>query len=254
MINILVKFTKLVTKIFEDLQSVFTLAKLASAEKVDLSKLNRTQYTNYAEYKNIYLDDGDLRLKPELRNCTDKQHMQQILDDDEKNYKPSQELYQLLQSHKHNSGTFILPKIQVHPQTQNSKMWIYYNINGGLSDELHVIPKSYIGLKHIDNVSSLEWMNFLKQLQKNGFEGSIKTALNPLDVKKTSDQIVMHGNTKLHAEIGLQTAEQIFKDQITFKDQGADRLFNNKWYSHAQWIAKNHKDWLDKKRRVHQLD
>jgi hypothetical protein len=243
------KFDILVAKIFEDIESVFKLAQIANNKHTDLSKLNRSQYIDFAEDNDVYLDDNDLRLKPQLRTAIDQEHLQQILKSDNNiDDKNMQKFYHMSAEHQASPGKLLMPGIEIHPATLHDQMWLYYYINGGLDDDLQEIHKSYIGLSNINDFNAKDWLSFLKQLQNEMFCGNVKTAQDPKQLKMMSDQIVMHGNTKEDADIALRVAKRHFGDKVTFEDQGVDKFFNGKWYSHAQWLSLAHKNRLSVKR------
>lgn len=248
------KFNELLYNIYENIESVFKLAKIASNKHADLSKLTRNQYIDFAEDNDVYLDDSDIRLKPQLRNAQDQEQLQHFLKPDNNiDAKNMQSFYNMSVEHQASPGKILWPGIEVHPATLHDQMWLYYYINGGLEEDLQEIHKSYIGLSNINDFNAKEWMSFLRKLQYEQFCGNVKTAQDPTTLKKMSDQIVMHGNTKEDADIALKVAKEHFGSKVVFEDQGIDHLFNGQWYSHTQWLTMIHKNRLDNKRIQKQI-
>lgn len=234
--------------ITENFTSIYTLAKCAEQEGIDLTKLNRNEYIHYAELHNCHLTSDMIRMNPQMRvACTDEQ-MQQILNTNNlAQDKQTRKFYRMSASHQASPNKEILPGVVIHPETTTNNMWLYYFINGGLTSQQGSIPKSYIGLKSVNYFQAQDWLLFLQQLQNAGFCGSVKTAQDPQQTRELSDQIVMHGNTQADAKLGLQVARKHFSNKIAFEDVGQDVEYNGKWYSHTQWLALNHKQRMHNK-------
>jgi len=244
------RFTELIYDVLHSLvesidkdtfNNVFYLAGIAEKEGVDLVKLTRKEYISYAEKHNCFLNSNIIRMHPSLRVALDGQQFEKLQEVDHTQFaKANRSFYRMSARHQADAGNEILPGVEVHPQTLNNPMWLYYTINGGLGEWNDSIPKAYVGLKDVGCYDEPTWMSFLQKLQQAGFSGSVKTLQNPQEARTISDQIVMHGKDKSDAQLGLIVAKQNYGDKVTFEDSGDDRKVNGEWKSYTQWLEREH--------------
>ena len=243
--NILYEY--ILTTFLEDVTDRFKLAKIAGQEGIDLTKLNRSQYIDYAEKHRIALDSDGIRMNPQLRIASDHNQLQQLANTNQlTGDRSTRHFYRMSAEHQASPSKEILPGVVIHPETTTNQMWLFYEINGGLQEQQGAISKSYIGLTNVNHFQSKDWLVFLQKLQSSGFSGCVKTAQDPNTIKDTSDQIVMHGNTVEDANTGLRVAKEHFGAKVSFEDVGQDIEKDGNWYSHTQWLETQHQNRLRK--------
>lgn len=223
--------------------NIFFLAKKAKQQGIDLSKLTRTQYIDFAEKYGCFLRYEIIRMHPRLRTAQSDAELEQMIADDKLiDNKQTRNYYRMSAEHQANPEMQVMPGVTVHPDTIDNNTWLYYTVNKGLGMYENQVPKGYIGLKSVNSFSAEKWKAFLQRLQQAGFDGSVKTVQDPNLARNISDQIVMHGRTAQDVTVGLETAMNFFKDDVVFKDQGEDREINGKWHSYTQWLEMDHFD------------
>ena len=221
----------------------YELAKIAKQEGVDLSKLSREEYVEYAIKNRLRIDDTQLRIAPWQRMATsveevvleNRKRKAEISDDVEKAFaKFSYEMKQKAEE----QDRVIAENIRVRQGTRDSNSWLFFGINQGRGGESVETYKSYVSIKDLNKFSPEKFKKFMEALRDAGYSGDIKTFQDLSEQGiKLNDQIVMHGKSKSDAELGLKMAEQFFGEELDQKSVGKDEVVDGKNKSYSEILA-----------------
>jgi hypothetical protein len=229
------------------------LAEIAKKENIDLTKLTREEYADYAIKHCLKITDVQLRNAPELRAPTTIQETMLLrkemrdsllLNTKEKwnNWTNSMELL----AAKPQEERFILKDVRISSGTTASNSWLFFNVNNSEVDNTQAPYKSYFSLKNFNKIFPGKFVDFMQFLQEKGYKGSIKTFQDLLNQGVLlNDQFVMHGDTEADAILGEQLAKEFFKNEIKSTGLGKDGFINGKSVSYSQILSDKISDTID---------
>lgn len=231
-------------------EASYELAKIAKQEGVDLSKLSREEYANYAIKNYLKIDDSQLRANPKHRNATSVEEVLDMLKSDRSSLTQSAKdafdnFYKAMMTlaEKTQAERFISEGVRLLSGTKDSNSWLFFSINNGTNNSESVTHKSYFSLRNLNDFSPEVFKNFMAELQKRGYNGGVKI-FQDLEVQgaSLSDQVVMHGYSEADAKLALEVAEEFFGDKLLETSYGKDEIINGKSKSYSEILAEKIKD------------
>lgn len=222
----------------------YELAKIAKQKGIDLSKISREEYVEFAIENSLAIDDDQLRIAPWQRMGTsveeivlvNREKKKEINEEAEKAFaKFSFEMRQKAEEENRS----LLENIRVRQGTKNSNSWLFFGINKGIDGESDETFKSYISLKDLNKLTPEKFNKFMVALRDAKYNGDIKIFqdLSEQGVR-LNDQIVMHGRSEADAALAVQVAEQFFGSELDQKSLGKDEVLDGKNKSYSQILAK----------------
>ena len=221
------------------------LAEIAKNENIDLSKLTREEYVDYAIKNGLKISDIELRNAPELRTPTTmdetmalRKSLRDSLTEKTKDlWNKWTNSIELLAS-KSQKERYILDEVRVLSGTASSGSWLFFDINNSQVDSSQAPYKSYFSLKDFNNVTPDKVVEFMQLLQQEGYKGGIKTFQDLVNQGVLlNDQFVMHGDTEADAKLGERLAKEFFKENIKSTGLGKDGFENGKSKSYSQILS-----------------
>jgi hypothetical protein len=225
----------------------YELAKIAKQQGIDLSKISREEYVDFAIQNSLAIDDNQLRVSPWQRMGTSAEEI--ILINREKKLQIKTEVekafarfcYEIKQKASE-QDRFILDNIRVRQGTKDSSSWLFFGINKGLEKSNETF-KSYISVKDLNILTPEKFTQFLTALRDSKYNGDVKIFQDLSEQGlRLNDQIVMHGDSQKDAEIALQVAEQFFKNELDQKSMGKDEIVNGESKSYSEILANKIKE------------
>ena len=220
----------------------YTLANVARQQGVNLSKISREAYVDFAIQNNLAIDDAQLRVAPWQRMATsaleivseNKLRRAQIQPDVDKAFaKFSYEISKRAEG----DDRMIENGIRIRKGTKDSNSWLFFGINNHTGGGTETY-KSYISFKDLNTLTPDRFTQFITALRDAGYHGDIKIFQDLIDMGiKLNDQIVMHGGTKADADLALRVAETFFGSDLDQKNVGKDEVINGVNKSYSQILA-----------------
>ncbi len=230
----------------------YELAKIAREQGVDLSRLSRESYAEYAIQNALAIDDAQLRVAPWQRNMIsvedivreNKEKMTSISEEVDKEF--SKFCFDMLKK-AGEEDRFLTENIRVRQGTKDSNSWLFFGINNGTTIESEETYKSYISVKDLNTLTPDRFKQFMITLRNSGFNGDIKIFQ---DLKgqgiKLNDQIVMHGSSQKDAETALELGKVFFGDDVDQCSMGKDEVIDGVNTSYSQILSKKISDAIHK--------
>lgn len=222
----------------------YELAKIAKQKGIDLSKISREEYVDFAIQNFLAIDDDQLRAAPWQRMGTsveeivlaNRERKAQIKEESEKAFA---KFCHEMQQKAGQENRFLSENIRVRQGTKDSNSWLFFGINNGLEEKSNETYKSYISVKDLNTLTPERFKQFMIALRDAKYNGDIKIFqdLSEQGVR-LNDQIVMHGGSQADAELALQVAEQFFGEDLAEKSVGKDEVINGESKSYSQILAK----------------
>ena len=226
----------------------YELAKIAKQQGVDLSKISREEYADFAIQNSLAIDDDQLRVAPWQRMVTsaeeivltNREKKAQIKEESEKAF--AKFCYEIQQK-AGQENRFLSENIRVRQGTKDSNSWLFFGINNGTGEKSSETYKSYVSVKDLNTLTPERFTQFMKALRDAKYNGDIKIFqdLSEQGVR-LNDQIVMHGSSQADAELALQVAEQFFNTDLDQKSLGKDEVVDGENKSYSQILAKKIKE------------
>jgi hypothetical protein len=232
----------------------YELAKIAETQGVDLLKLSREEYAEFAIDNSLTIDDDQLRLASWHRTATSieqvllerKKRKAEIEGSDE-----DKAFVRFENETKAKAGEQdrrIGENIRVRSGTKDSSSWLFFGINAGLEENPKETYKSYISVRDIKTLTPERFKSFMQELQKNGYNGDVKIFQDLAAQGVTlNDQVVMHGRSKADSELAFQVAEKFFGNDLDQKNFGKDEVIDGKNTSYSQILANKIKNEISNK-------
>lgn len=222
----------------------YELAKIAKQQGIDLSKISREEYVDFAIQNSLAIDDDQLRVAPWQRMATsveeivleNRKRKTQITEESEKAFaRFSHEMRQKAEQ----ENRFLSENIRVRQGTKDSNSWLFFGINSGTGEKSSETYKSYVSVKDLNTLTPERFMQFMTVLRDAKYNGDIKIFqdLSEQGVR-LNDQIVMHGGSQVDAKLALQVAEQFFGNDLAEKSMGKDEVVDGENRSYSQLLAK----------------
>lgn len=221
----------------------YELAKIAKQQNIDLSKISREEYADFAIQNSLAIDDDQLRVAPWQRMgtsveeivLTNKELKSNITDESEKAF--AKFCYDIQQK-AGSENRFLSENVRVRQGTKDSNSWLFFGINDGINEEGNETFKSYISVKDLNTLTPERFTAFMLALRDAQYNGDIKIFQDMSEQGiRLNDQIVMHGGSQTDAELALRVAEQFFGSDIDQKSLGKDEVIDGKNHSYSQVLA-----------------
>ncbi len=222
----------------------YELAKIAKQQGVDLSKISREEYVDFAIQNSLTIDDDQLRVAPWQRMGTSVQEI--VLANREKKAEITDEAEKAFvkfcyetQEKARQENRIINEGVRVRQGTKDSNSWLFFAINKGAEFGAGETFKSYLSVKDLNTLTPERFTKFMTTLQQAGYNGDIKIFqdLSEQGVR-LNDQIVMHGGSEIDAKLALEVAEQFFGQDIDQTSFGRDEVIDGENKSYSQILAK----------------
>lgn len=230
----------------------YELAKIAKQQGIDLSKISREDYVNFAIQNSLAIDDDQLRVAPWQRMGTSVEEI--VLENREKKAQIKEEAEKAFskfcyetQQKAGQENRFIQENIKVRQGTKDSNSWLFFGINNGTGETSAETYKTYISVKDLNTLTPERFTRFMTALRDSKYNGDIKIFqdLSEQGVR-LNDQVVMHGGSQADAELALQVAEQFFGSDLDQKSMGKDEIIDGESKSYSQILADKIKDSVSK--------
>ncbi len=230
----------------------YELAKIAKEQSIDLSKLSREEYAEYAIKNALAIDDTQLRVAPWQRNGISAEEIVKI--NKERTMDISEEAdnhfirfcFEVLKKAE-SEDRYLSEHIRVRQGTRDSNSWLFFGINGGMGEGNGETFKSYISIKDLNALTPERFKQFMIVLRDSGYNGDIKIFQ---DLKeqgiKLNDQIVMHGRSQKDAELALEVGRNFFGNDIDQSSVGKDEVIDGVNTSYSQVLAQKIADAINK--------
>jgi hypothetical protein len=222
----------------------YELAKIAKQQGIDLSKISREEYVNYAIQNSLAIDDDQLRVAPWQRAVTSveeivSENKERKAKIEESSDKAFSKFCFDMQKKAEGEDRFLSENVRVRQGTKDSNSWLFFGINNGTTENSNETFKSYISVKDLNRLTPERFTQFMAALKNANYNGDIKIFQDLADQGvKLNDQIVMHGGSEHDAKLALQTAEIFFGDDIDQKSIGKDEVIDGVNKSYSQILAK----------------
>ena len=222
----------------------YELAKIAKQQGIDLSKISREDYVNFAIQNSLAIDDDQLRVAPWQRMGTsveeivlaNRERKAQIKEESEKAF--AKFCYETQQK-AGQENRFLSENIRVRQGTKDSNSWLFFGINNGTGEKSNETFKSYVSVKDLNTLTPERFKQFMTALRDAKYNGDIKIFQDLSEQGiRLNDQIVMHGGSQADAELALQVAEQFFGADLDQKSVGKDEVIDGENKSYSQILAK----------------
>ena len=232
----------------------YELAKIAKQQGIDLSKISREEYVDFAIQNSLAIDDDQLRVAPWQRMGTsveeivsaNRERKAQITEESEKAF--AKFCYEIQQK-AGQENRFLSDNIRVRQGTKDSNSWLFFGINNGTGEKSNETYKSYVSVKDLNTLTPERFTQFMMALRDAKYNGDIKIFqdLSEQGVR-LNDQIVMHGGSQADAELALQVAEQFFGADLDQKSVGKDEVIDGENKSYSQILARKITEAINKQK------
>ncbi len=229
----------------------FELAKIAESKEIDLTKLSREEYASFAKENYLAISSNELRMASDFRQAKSKEELENLKKEKIKsvdrntveNFNNFSERVKAIAKDPNESKS-IDPNIDVAKGTKDSNHWLFFNVNGGYSENENTLSKAYFSFKDLSKFKLSEFAKFLKLLRDKGFKGDIKI-FQKIDTGGAllNDQVVIHGPD---SELALNLASTHFGNSINNQNTGYDKKVNGKWKSYSEILAEDIKNHVNK--------
>ncbi len=222
----------------------YELAKIAQSQGIDLARLQREEYAQFAILNSLAIDDSQLRAAPWQRMGTsveaivvrNKEESARIQESSEKTFsKFCFDTKQMARSDKR----ILRENIRVRQGTKDDDSWLFFGINNYTSATKSETYKSYISVNDLNTLTPERFISFMESLRDAGYQGNVKIFQDLTEQgPKLNDQIVMHGNSRADSILALQVAEKFFGADLNQKSFGKDEIIDGKKQSYSQILAR----------------
>ena len=222
----------------------YELAKIAQYEGVDLPKISREEYVEYAIQHSLAIDDDQLRVAPWQRAATSvdeivSENKQRTAKIEESSDKAFARFCFDMQKKAEGEDRFLSERVRVKQGTKDSNSWLFFGINNGTTENSNETFKSYVSVKDLNTLTPERFKQFMVILKDVGYNGDIKIFQDLTSQGiRLNDQIVMHGGSENDAKLALQTAETFFGNDIDQKSIGKDEVVDGVTKSYSQILAR----------------
>jgi hypothetical protein len=222
----------------------YELAKVAKQQGVDLSKISREEYVEYAIQNSLAIDDDQLRVAPWQRAVTS---VDEIVSENKKRKAKIEESSDKvfakfcfdMQKKAEGDDRYLSENVRVRQGTKDSNSWLFFGINNGTTENSNETFKSYVSVKDLNTLTPERFKQFMVTLKEAGYNGDIKIFQDLAGQGiRLNDQIVMHGGSENDAKLALETAEKFFGNDIDQKSIGKDEVVDGVNKSYSQILAK----------------
>jgi hypothetical protein len=220
----------------------FELAKIAESQEIDLTKLSREKYAQFAKDNYLKIGSNELRMLSEFRKAKSKEEIEALKKEkiksiDGNTVKEFNSFSDRIKSvaKKADSERSIDPNIEVAKGTKDSNHWLFFNVNGGYTSKENTLSKAYFSFKNLSKFKVGEFAKFLRMLRDKGLKCDIKV-FQKIDTfgSLINDQVVIHGSD---AKLALDLASTHFGNNINNQNIGYDKMENGKWKSYSEILA-----------------
>jgi len=230
----------------------YELAKIAESQNIDLAAISREDYAKFAIDNSLAIDDDQLRGATWERMATSLEELSGEIKRRKKEMNGSEadkafnRFEYDMKSKAAEKDRFISDGVRVRQGTKDSNSWIFFGINESTDDESMETYKAYISVKDIHTLTPEKFVDFLKVLSGEGYDGDVKIFQDLANQAIfLNDQVVMHGRSKADAELALRVAESFFGADLDQKGYGKDEIIDGENRSYSQILATKIKDAVD---------
>lgn len=221
----------------------YELAKIAKQQSIDLSKLSREAYAEFAIQNALAIDDSQLRVAPWQRMATSvdeivKKNKEKQTEIHEEADRAFSKFCFEMQKKAGEEERYLSDGVRVRQGTKDSNSWLFFGINDGVAENSSETFKSYISMKDLNTLTPDRFTQFMVALREANYSGDIKIFqdLSGQGIR-LNDQIVMHGGSHKDAILALEVAERFFGDEIDQKSVGKDEVVDGVNKSYSQILA-----------------
>ena len=221
----------------------YELARVAIKDGVDLAKMSREEYADFAIQNSLAIDDSQLRMAPAQRMATSIEDIVRVIKKGRAVIDKSADLVfahfaENVQRVASGDNRIYREGIKVRQGTKNSNSWLYFGINKSIGENSGETFKSYVSVKDLNTLTPEKFTELMISLRDAGYNGDIKIFLDmSLQGTALNDQIVMHGATESDAKLALQVAESFFGEDLDQKSFGKDEVIDGKNMSYSEILA-----------------
>ncbi len=233
----------------------YELATVAKGEGIDLSKLSREEYMQYAIDHYLAIDDAQLRAPVWQRNEVSVNDIIKKAKEQRAAIDPAAEKafalfsYEMMElAKKDQKDRYIKEGVRILSGTKDSSSWLFFSINNGTNQNETDTYKSYFSLKDLNQFSPEQFVSFMEELQRRGYSGGVKIFQDLTEQgTRLNDQIVMHGFSEQDAKMAVEVAKQFFIGNIAETSVGKDQIIEGESKSYSQILADKIKEEIAKK-------
>ena len=200
------------------------LTELATQDGIDLSKLTRDEYVNYAIKNGVFLDGNAIRLQPSLRaqsdvsSAYDTKNLQKDFNSKSgKDFSAFQKVadkFKALRNQALNFGSAL--KSGYIKTLDHANGWVNFKVKGDASrssaksNETH---KAYFNFgENFDKALTEKNISvILTALHNAGFNGQVKFGENASQMERLADQLVLHGESLADSQLAQQVVSKLFE-------------------------------------------
>jgi len=222
----------------------YELAKVAEIQNVDLDKLSREEYAQFAIDNSLEIDDNQLRMSPWERKFTDAQDLSREVKKKRNEIRGSEldnafaKFKNEMMGKANKQNRYISDQIKVRQGTRDSNSWIFFGINKSTDVGTAETHKSYISVKDLKSLTPDRFVSFMEVLKKSNYNGDVKIFQDIAEQGPVlNDQVVMHGRTEEDSKLALKVAENFFGDELDQKSFGKDEIVDGKNRSYSEILA-----------------
>jgi len=226
-----------------DWPASYELAKIAHNNGIDLSKLSREQYVDYAIANDLRINDAQLRTASWERTGTSPaeiiEHRKKVREAIPEKTRKEFDIFCFRMKELAGKGDRSFQEdLRVRQGTKDSDSWLYFGINENIHKNKSETHKGYLTLENLNNFSPKQFVLFMEALRDAGYNGGVKI-FQDLEAQGAilNDQIVMHGSTYEDVTIANNVADQFFGDELAEIGRGKDEIINGKSKSYSQILS-----------------
>lgn len=213
-------------------EASYELATIAKEEGIDLSELSREEYVQYAINHYLAIDDAQLRAPVWQRNEVSVDDIVKKAKKERAAIEPAIEKafalfsYEMMElSKKEQKDRYIKEGVRILSGTKDSNSWLFFSINNGTNQNESDTYKSYFSLKDLNQFSPEQFVSFMEELQKRGYNGGVKIFQDLTEQgTRLNDQVVMHGFSEADAKMAVEVAKEFFGQNIADTSVGKDEI------------------------------
>lgn len=223
----------------------YELAAIAEKQGIDLSNLSREEYAQYAIDNYLAIDDDQLRVQPWQRNeqsvdaiVTKARERRAAIESNTEKAFASFSYSMMELAKKDQKERYIKEGVRILSGTKDSNSWLFFSVNNGTNQNETDTYKSYFSLKDLNQFSPEQFVSFMEELQKRGYNGGVKIFQDLTEQgTRLNDQVVMHGFSESDAIMAVEVAKEFFGENIEDTSVGKDEIVEGKSKSYSQILA-----------------
>lgn len=233
----------------------YELATVAKGEGINLSKLSREEYVQYAIDHYLAINDAQLRAPVWQRDEVSVDDIVKKAKEQRAAIEPATEKafalfsYEMMElAKKEQKDRYIKEGVRILSGTKDSSSWLFFSINNGTNQNETDTYKSYFSLKDLNQFSPEQFVSFMEELQKRGYNGGVKVFQDLTEQgTRLNDQVVMHGFSEEDAKKAVEVAKEFFGENMADTSVGKDEIIEGESKSYSQILAEKIRQEIAKK-------